>query len=199
MKIFNLKIIFIYILSRTFVWTCVIFFNISSAQFSRLVVSDSLRPRESQHARPPYPSPTPGVHRRKLNWVFFFKVNQSLEIYWLSCITDFALIHSSAVELAQLHWKHCEEQSVTEEHRSQHHTLCPCLINMLTGRRAENSFIYTDGFRVAETSCPVPTVRVEQWLVCNDFKALMCGVWLKKNAVFSLKEKKLRYPWELHS
>ena len=34
----------------------------SSVQFSRSVVSDSLRPHESQHARPPCPSPTPGVH-----------------------------------------------------------------------------------------------------------------------------------------
>ena len=34
----------------------------SSGQFSRSVVSDSLRPHESQHARPPCPSPTPGVH-----------------------------------------------------------------------------------------------------------------------------------------
>ena len=31
-------------------------------QFSHLVVSDSLQPHESQHARPPCPSPTPGVH-----------------------------------------------------------------------------------------------------------------------------------------
>ena len=31
-------------------------------QFSRSVVSDSLRPHKSQHARPPCPSPTPGVH-----------------------------------------------------------------------------------------------------------------------------------------
>ena len=31
-------------------------------QFSRSVVSDSLRPHESQHARPPCPSPAPGVH-----------------------------------------------------------------------------------------------------------------------------------------
>ena len=30
--------------------------------FSRSVVSDSLRPHELQHARPPCPSPTPGVH-----------------------------------------------------------------------------------------------------------------------------------------
>ena len=33
-----------------------------SDQTSRSVVSDSLRPHESQHARPPCPSPTPGVH-----------------------------------------------------------------------------------------------------------------------------------------
>ena len=33
-----------------------------SVQFSRSVVSNSLRPRESQHARPPCPSPSPGVH-----------------------------------------------------------------------------------------------------------------------------------------
>ena len=33
----------------------------SSVQFSRSVMSDSLRPHES-HARPPCPSPTPGVH-----------------------------------------------------------------------------------------------------------------------------------------
>ena len=31
-------------------------------QFSRSVVSDSLRPHEPQHARPLCPSPTPGVH-----------------------------------------------------------------------------------------------------------------------------------------
>ena len=34
----------------------------SVSQFSRSVVSDSLRPNELQHARPPCPSPTPRVH-----------------------------------------------------------------------------------------------------------------------------------------
>ena len=36
--------------------------GILPVQFSRSVVSDSLRPHELQHARPPCPSPTPGVH-----------------------------------------------------------------------------------------------------------------------------------------
>ena len=42
----------------------------SGVQFSRSVVSDSLRPHESQHARPPCPSPTPGVYSNScpLSW-----------------------------------------------------------------------------------------------------------------------------------
>ena len=38
------------------------YINISSVQFSRSVVSDSWRPHEPQHARPPCPSSAPGVH-----------------------------------------------------------------------------------------------------------------------------------------
>ena len=36
-------------------------FRVRSDQISRSVMSDSLRPHESQHDRPPCPSPTPGV------------------------------------------------------------------------------------------------------------------------------------------
>jgi len=36
--------------------------KLRSDQMSHSVVSDSLRPHESQHARPLCPSPTPGVH-----------------------------------------------------------------------------------------------------------------------------------------
>ena len=42
--------------------TQVILFTLHSVQFSRSVVSDSLWPHEPQHARPPCPSPTPGVY-----------------------------------------------------------------------------------------------------------------------------------------
>ena len=36
--------------------------TVCSVQFSRSVVSNSLRPHESQHTRPPCPSPTPRVY-----------------------------------------------------------------------------------------------------------------------------------------
>ena len=42
----------------------------TSVQFSCSVMSDSLQPHEPQHARPPCPSPTPGVHPNScpLSW-----------------------------------------------------------------------------------------------------------------------------------
>ena len=46
---------------RSNVQCCKKQYCISSVQFSRSVMSDSLRPHESQHARPPCPSPTPGA------------------------------------------------------------------------------------------------------------------------------------------
>ena len=41
---------------------------IISVLFNRSVVWDSLRPHELQHARPPCPSPTPGVHPDSRPW-----------------------------------------------------------------------------------------------------------------------------------
>ena len=41
---------------------------ISSVQFSLSVMSDSLQSQESQHTRPPCPSPTPGVHSSSCPW-----------------------------------------------------------------------------------------------------------------------------------
>ena len=55
--------------SKASILWCTVFFiiqlshpYISSVQFSHLLVSDSLRPDEPQHARPPCPSPTPGLY-----------------------------------------------------------------------------------------------------------------------------------------
>ena len=41
---------------------CEVKWAFSSVQFSHSVVFDSLQPHETQHARPPCPSPTPRVH-----------------------------------------------------------------------------------------------------------------------------------------
>ena len=56
-------------------------------EFSRSVVSDSLRPHELQHARPHCPSPTPGVHpnpcplSRKLTSLYVKQVANRTLVY----------------------------------------------------------------------------------------------------------------------
>ena len=44
-------------------------YHISSVQFSHSVMSDYLWPHESQHARPPCASPSPGVHQTHVHLV----------------------------------------------------------------------------------------------------------------------------------
>ena len=44
------------------VWSLTYLDQFRSDQISHSVMSDYLRPHESQHTRPPCPSPTPGVH-----------------------------------------------------------------------------------------------------------------------------------------
>ena len=61
---FSLNSRFLYLIDNLkFLLTCLIVISkFSSVQFSHSVASDSLRPHELQYARPPCPSPSPGVH-----------------------------------------------------------------------------------------------------------------------------------------
>ena len=62
----------------------------SSVQFSRSVVSDSLRSHESQHVRPPCPSPTPGVYPNSCpsSW-WCHPATSSSVIPFCSCLQSF--------------------------------------------------------------------------------------------------------------
>ena len=67
----------------------------SSVQFSRSVVSDSLRPHELQHARPPCPSPTPRVYPKPCpssQWCH--PVISSSSIPFSSCPQSFSALMS---------------------------------------------------------------------------------------------------------
>ena len=70
-------------------------------QFSRSVVSDSLRPHGPQHARPPCPSPTPGVHPNPcpLSWWCHPAISSSV-IPFSSCPQPFPA--SGSFQMSQL-------------------------------------------------------------------------------------------------
>ena len=61
-----------------------------SVQFSHSVLSDTLWPHEPQHARPPCPSPTPGVHPNScpLSWWCHLTISSSV-VPFSSCLQSF--------------------------------------------------------------------------------------------------------------
>ena len=64
--------------------------QISSVQFGHSVVSDSLWPQEPQHARPPCPSPTPGIHPNScpLSW-WCHPITSSSVVPFFFCLQSF--------------------------------------------------------------------------------------------------------------
>ena len=79
-----------------------------SDQISRSVVSDSFRPHESQHARPPCPSPTPGVHPDScpLSWCCHPTISSSIFPFssWLQSFPASGLFQwvNSSFEVAKV-------------------------------------------------------------------------------------------------
>ena len=70
-----------YMLIKRYYRDCLgVILQFSSVHFSHSVVSDSLWPHESQHTRPPCPSPTPGVHSdsRPSSWWFHPAISSSV-------------------------------------------------------------------------------------------------------------------------
>ena len=74
---------------------------ISSVQFSRSVVSDSLQPHEPQHTRPPCLSPTPGVYPNScpLSWWCHRTISSSV-VPFSSCLQSFPT--SGSFQMSQL-------------------------------------------------------------------------------------------------
>ena len=71
-----------------------------SVQFSSSVLSNSLRPHESQHARPPCPSPTPEAcsnSRPSIQWCH--PTISSSVILFCSCLQSFPALESFPVSL----------------------------------------------------------------------------------------------------
>ena len=68
-------------------------FVYNSVQFSHSVVSDSLRPHEIQHARPPCPSPTPRVHYHYTSVKFLKERKKIFLSRWCLKIVFWRCIH----------------------------------------------------------------------------------------------------------
>ena len=74
-------------------------------QFSCSVVSSSLRPYELQHARPPCPSPAPGVHSNPCpsSWWCYLAISFSV-IPFSSCPQSFPALGSFPMNQLYMRW-----------------------------------------------------------------------------------------------
>ena len=84
---------------------CHLIQKFSSVQSSRSVMSDPLQPHESQHARPPCPSSTPGVHSNScpLSWWCHPTISSSV-IPFSSCPQSFPASGSFQMSLLCIRW-----------------------------------------------------------------------------------------------
>ena len=74
--------------------------SVSSVQFSRSVVSDSLRLHGLQHARPPCPSPTPAVYSNSCPLSWWCHPTNSSSVIPFSCLQSFPA--SGSFQMSQL-------------------------------------------------------------------------------------------------
>ena len=162
----------------------------SSVQFSRSVVSDSLRPHELQHARPPCPSPTPGVHSNSLplsRWchpaisasvVPFSSCPQSLPSGYCFC---FGSIPSFFLELL-LHLSPVAYWAPTDLGSSSFSILSFCLFILFMGFSRQE---YWSGL-----PCPSPVDHILSDLstmTCPWFPSISCSGFWKITGSFSLE------------
>jgi len=99
-------------------YNTLLFIQVSSVQFSRSVMSDSLRPHGLQHTRPPCPSPTPGVYPNSCpsnRWCH--------PTIWSSVVPFFSCLQSFPAS-GLFKWVHCSHQEAKVlEFQFQHQSI----------------------------------------------------------------------------
>ena len=84
---------------------------ISSVQFSRSVVSDSLQPHGLQHARLPCPSPTPGSYSKSSLLVSDAIQTFSFSVVFSSCPQSFSA--SGSFQMSQFFTSHSQSIEIS--------------------------------------------------------------------------------------
>ena len=104
---------------------------LSSVQFSRSVVSDSLWPHESQHSRPPCPSPTPRVDwdaGPSSQWCHP-AISSSVKIKWVLWV--FPTLLGPQLYCNEVAWLQCFTSNIGKCHRIQWIYLYRCMMEIL--------------------------------------------------------------------
>ena len=133
----------------------------SSVQFSHSVMSDSLRPHEPQHARPPCPSPTPGVHPNPCPLSRWCHPTISSSVAPFSCPQSFPA--SGSFQMSQLFASGGHSIGV-----SASTSVLPMNVSPSTEWSIKNKYWNSEGRTVGlnQSNSMTITVKMTQFMVC---------------------------------
>ena len=130
--------------------------SVSSVQFSRSVFSDSLWLHESQHTRPPCPSPSPGVHSnsRPSSWWCHPAISSSV-VPFSSC--------PQSLPVSEFQWVN-SSHDIVETILQGSLVLCVFLVEMLTVPRPR---LPLQGYLYCKQPWKIEIISTSEAKICN--------------------------------
>ena len=185
----------------------------SSVQFSCSVVSDSLRPHESQHARPPCPSPTPGFHPNScaLNWCRHPTISSCRPLLLLPPIPPSIRVFSNESTL-RMRWPKYWSFSLSISPSNEHPGLVSfnmdwldllavqgTLKSLLQHHSSKASILWHSAFFIIQVSHPYmttgKTIALTRWTFVGKVIPLLFNVLSRLVITFLPRSKHLLISW----
>ena len=185
-----------------------------SIQFSHSGVSDSSRPHELQHARPPCPSPTPRVYPTScpLSWSCQLTISSSV-IHFFSCLQSFPT--SGSFQMSQFftsggqkYWSFSFNISPSSEHPGLISfsmdwldllAVQGTLKSLLHHHSSKASILLCSAFFIVQLSHPYMTTRktiaLTRWTFFGKVMSLLFNMLSRLVITFLPRSKHLLIPW----
>ena len=180
----------------------------NSVQFCHLVVSNSLRPHGLQHARPPCPSPTPGVHPNScpLNWWCHPTISSSV-VPFSSCPQSFPA--SGSFQMSQpKYWSFSFNISPSNEHPGlisfrmdwlDLRAVQGTLKSLLQHHSSKASILWHSAFFIVHLSHPYittgKTIALTRWAFVGKVMSLLLNMLSRLVITFLPRSKRLLISW----
>ena len=179
-------------------------------------MSDSLRPHEPQHSRPPCPSPTPGVHPNPCpsSWWCHPTISSSV-VPFSSCLQSF--LASGSFPMSQLFASGGQSIGVSASTSSEHpsnehpglisyrmdwldlHAVQGALRSLLQHHSSKASILRDSAFFIVQLSHPYmttgKTIALTRWTFFGKLMSLLLNILSRLVITFLSRSKRLLISW----
>ena len=183
--------------------------TVASVQFNCSVMSDSLRPHELQHARPPCPSPTPGVHpnsRPSSRWCH--PAISSSGVPFSSCPQSLPASVLSNQSTLRMRWPKYWSFSFSISPSKEHPGLISfwmdwldilavqgTLKSLLQHHSSKASILQRSAFFTVQLSHPYMTIALTRWTFVGKVMSLLLNMLSRLVITFLPRRKCLLISW----